>query len=165
MQHWREYNSLLITTLYIRAVAMNICPLGRRQKESALNERAEVVSIDVHLSGLRSARSTLSGLRRNQEHGDGCSDYCSPSALLPIMVQRRLQLTPQRPAGLSCSAAAEAYWALDSRLSTTTSSTILMNSRHELLPCNAELNGGQQLESRGWRIGSQMLPLCPCHDT
>lgn len=71
-----------------------------------------------------------------------------------------LQLTHPWPAGLNCSAAAEADWALDSR-----PSPILMNLRHELLSCFAELNGGQQLESRGWRIGSQMFPLWQCHDT
>lgn len=144
------------------AVAMKTSPLGRRQKQkqSALNERAaEVVSIDVHLSRLRSARSTLSGLRRIQGHGDGCSDYCSPSSATNHD-PKVLQLTHPRPAGLNCCAAAEAYWALDSR-----PSTIFINLWHELLPCFAELNGEQQLEPRGWRIGSQMLPLCRCHDT
>lgn len=109
---------------------METSPLGQRQnqKQSALSQRAaEVVSIDVHLSRLRSARSTLSGLRRIQGHGDGCSDYCSPSSAANHG-PKVLQLTHPRPAGLNCCAAAEAYWALDSR-----PSTILINLWRELL--------------------------------
>jgi hypothetical protein len=88
MRHCRDYDSFVIT--WYRQRWQRTSPSWRRQKRSCAElslRAAEVVSIDVHLPRLRSARSTLSGLRRNQWHGDGCCDYGSASSLLPIIGQ------------------------------------------------------------------------------